>query len=53
MYDLENQDSDEMRGFCELYIVAWDTLGKSSDDVDVSMRVNYVQTDEFFSRGTM
>jgi hypothetical protein len=36
-------------GLRELYTVTWKTEGRSGDDVDVSMRVNYAHTDEFFS----
>ena len=36
-------------GLRELYTVTWDTSARSNDEVDVSMRVNYAHTDEFFS----
>ena len=36
-------------GLRELYTVTWKTQGRKGDQVDVSMRVNYAHTDEFFS----
>jgi hypothetical protein len=36
-------------GLRELYSVTWDTAGRSTDEVDVSVRVNYAHTDDFFS----